>query len=165
MKPFLKVLAVVNLFASSSGSFTYLRYDQTNFEELNKGEYKVLAYKDIDAHYQVSVPPGGEDSGGTFLLDTVSYACLKPIFVDLESSLTLRLSFWCDVVASELKIITGCNYYSEETLCENNAYPERNGKWNQTVWTESCLPGSNVSTFGNIKSGCVSVSTSVRISV
>lgn len=145
METLLKVMAVANLFVSSGGLFTYLRYDLTNFGELSNGAFKVMAYKDIDLDYKVSVPPGGEDSGGTFLLDSSTYSCMKPIIVNLESSLTLRLSFWCDVAVSELTIITECNYYSQEILCNNVAYPERNGKWNETVWLKTCPPANDVS--------------------
>lgn len=158
MKTLLKVMAVANLFASSGGLFTYLRYDLTNFAELSNGGFEVMAYKDIDPEYKVSVPPGGEDSGGTFLFDSISYSCMKPIFVELESSLTLRLSFWCDVSVSELKIITGCNYYSQEILCDNVAHPERNGKWNETAWVSNCSPTSSVSRPAVRLGKCVYVS-------
>ncbi|XP_042859930.1 uncharacterized protein LOC122245884 [Penaeus japonicus] len=125
--------------SSLGGKSGYLRFDVSNFELINNGDFEVLAYADINPGYQVAIPPGGEESGGSFLFDDTPYTCMKRITVDVEAHLALKFSFWCGN-PSELKAITSCNYYSETILCDSIAHPERNGKWNTKEWDQTCVP-------------------------
>lgn len=125
---------------------TFLRYDQTNFGTISGDLFTVTSYADISDGYHIATPPGGTDSGGAFLFDTKSYNCMDAVQVNFEETLILRISFWCDPVDSELMVISNCNYFTEDFLCDGNLWPDRNGKWNETVIARKCMPAETVST-------------------
>lgn len=131
----------------SVGVYTYLRYDQTNFDEITAGsKFQVKNYSSIDASYNMEPPPGGKDSGGAFLFDNVNHSCMKTIQVRLSEKLTIHFSYWCDVKDSELYIRTQCNWDAMEKLCDRSEFPDRNGKWNQTFWMKDCIAMDKVRT-------------------
>ncbi|KAK4305665.1 hypothetical protein Pmani_022448 [Petrolisthes manimaculis] len=128
-----------------AADFNYIRYDLTNFNDIISGtSYEVMDYTSIDDDYNVSVPSGGEDSGGIFLFDVSSYSCIS-VSVSLDSSLTVYLSFWCDHKDSELYMRTQCNDHMQLYLCNGNETPDRNGKWNEVKWENNCKPRGEVS--------------------
>lgn len=125
-------------------SSNFFRYDQTNFKEIAAGSnFQVMTYTDIDPAYKVPTPPGGKGSGGAFVFDIESDSCME-FTLERAPSLTIDVSFWCDLNLSKLRLETTCTYTTLQ-LCDR-----RIGRWNLTRWKEDCDPWGSVSGLSSI---------------